>query len=232
MNFFKKSKLLLLLVSASLIFSSCGKQADLSLEADAETYNTGAEMRIEDLKAEPKKESQKKIAEADMETIEPPEDGWTLEELNQVLYMNGQKIELPLMFSSLKEGYEIRNRKYNDKDSLDYNIVGGELYYNNELLAVVSFYELANDLEIISLFLLPILYIDSQDTTEYIHINGFGLKSKISDIYDTLGNGYIYESERFIYNVKNSNFSISIPNLEEDFSIIIKKNKEEFIEND
>lgn len=164
----------------------------------------------------------------EMKTIEPPEDGWTLEELNQVLYLNGQQIQLPLMFSSLNDGYEIRNRKYNDKDSLDYNIVGGELYYNNELLAVVSFYELSNDLEIISLFMLPILYTDTQNTTEYIHINGFGLKSNISDIHNTLGNGYIYESERFIYNIKNSNFSISIPNIEEDFSIIIKTNKNEF----
>lgn len=229
-----KKKILTLLAAVSLACSLVGCQSDTDTGQVGTEQNNQQTNIVQSLstKAKSNKDNDKKEETTEIKTIEPPEDGWTLEQLNEVLYLNGQKIELPLMFSSLKEGYEVRNRNYNNKDSLDYNIVGGELYYNNELLAVVSFYELANDLEIISLFLLPILYTDSQNTTEYIHINGFGLKSNISDIYDTLGNGYIYESERFIYNIKNSNFSISIPNLEEDFSIIIKKNKEEFIEND
>ncbi|MDE6710180.1 MAG: hypothetical protein K2J76_06810, partial [Oscillospiraceae bacterium] len=54
----------------------------------------------------------KSIDHAEIKTVEPPENGWTLEQLNNVLYLNGQQIQLPLMFSSLKDGYEIRDKTY------------------------------------------------------------------------------------------------------------------------
>ena len=220
MNFFKKSKLLLLLVSASLIFSSCGKQADLSLEADAETYNTGAEMRIEDLKAEPKKESQKKIAEADMETIEPPEDGWTLEELNQVLYMNGQKIELPLMFSSLKEGYEIKDKQYSNEATSNRNVVG-KLYYGNEFVAIVTFNELKKDIIISTLLFETSYYEKSQNPAEYIILNGLRLNDDTSKIEECLGKGFIMKKNIYKYCLENEKQYIMVNPNKKGYMIMI-----------
>ncbi len=155
------------------------------------------------------------IETTEMKTIEPPEDGWTLEQLNQVLYMNGQKIELPLMFSTLGDGYEIRDKRYNDESSADNDIVGGYLYYKEELVALVTFYELENDIEFLKLYFFPDMYESNMDNIEYININGFGLKNNINDIYNFLGYTYKNENNLLIYNIQNSKYSIIIPNTEE-----------------
>ncbi len=155
------------------------------------------------------------IETIEMKTIEPPEDGWTLEELNQVLYMNGQKIELPLMFSTLGDGYEIRDKRYNDESSGDSDIVGGYLYYKDELVALVTFYELENDIEFLKIYFFPDMYESNMDSKEYININGFGLKNNIYDIYNFLGYNYKNENNLLIYNIQNSKYSIIVPNTEE-----------------
>lgn len=183
MNFFKKSKLLLLLVSASLIFSSCGKQADLSLEADAETYNTGAEMRIENLKAEPKKESQTKIAEADMETIEPPEDGWTLEDLLSVTYIYGQKISYPCTLNDLGENFELDSKNYY-KD-VETNTITLTLNYKENPTACVIMDEfdekkIDKNTEILRFFF-------SQSLECEITVNGIGLNNTKDQVMLNLG---------------------------------------------
>lgn len=165
------------------------------------------------------------VEAAGIHTIEPPEDGWTLEQLNEVLYMNGQKIELPLMFSSLKDGYEIRDKRYNGETSVDRDIVGGCLYYNDELVSLITFYELENDAEILTMFFSPAIYDDKQDYSAYININGFGLKNDISDIYDRLGNSFANESGIIIYAIKNSDYILDVPDAE-DFGIYIKKKGE------
>ena len=103
--------------------------------------------------------SEETVAVDEMKTIEPPEDGWTLEQLNQVLYMNGQKIELPLMFSSLGDGYEIRDIEHYD----DSNRASGVLYYNNQFVAIIVFYEMEKDYKITNLSFTPSYYEDGQD---------------------------------------------------------------------
>lgn len=184
MDFFKKSKLLLLLVSASLIFSSCGKQADLSLEADAETYNTGAEMRIENLKAEPKKESQTKIAEADMETIEPPEDGWTLEDLLSVTYIYGQKISYPCTLNDLGEDFEFDFENFHKNSET--NMITLILNYKENPTADVITNESNKDeidenTEILRFFF-------SQLFETEIKVNGIGLNSTKNQVLLNFGN--------------------------------------------
>ena len=168
------------------------------------------------------------IEPAEIKTVEPPESGWTLEQLNKVLYLNGQQIQLPLMFSSLKDGYEIRNKTYNDVSSLDSNIVGGNLYYENNLICMVAFCEMENDIEILSMAFFRDYYKDSQDISKYISINGFGLQSDINEIYSCLGNEYINESELLIYNITDSDYIISVPNIN-DFGISLRiLNKENY----
>lgn len=195
MNFFKKSKLLLLLVSASLIFSSCGKQADLSLEADAETYNTGAEMRIENLKAEPKKESQTKIAEADMETIEPPEDGWTLEDLLSVTYIYGQKISYPCTLNDLGEDFEFDFENFHKNSET--NMITLPLKYEKNTIACVIMNEsdkekIDKDTEILRLSFFESLKSE-------IKVNGIALNSTKDQVILNFGEPDEIVKETFYY---------------------------------
>ena len=153
----------------------------------------------------------------------PPENGWALETFNEVFQMNGQKIKLPLMLSSLGEGYEIRDKRYNDEESVDRDIVGGCLYYNDELVSLITFYESDGDAEFLTMLFSPLIYDDEQDYSEYIKINGFGLKNNISDMYDCLGNSFTNENGIIIYTIENSNYILEIPDVDEGFGIYIKR---------
>lgn len=151
----------------------------------------------------------------EIKSIEPPKDGWRVEQLNDVLYLNGRKIELPLMLSSLGEDYEIREKRYNDESSLDKDIVGGYLYCNDEVIALVTFLEQGEDAEFLRLYFFRDLYSENQDVKEYITINGFGLESDIAKVTDYLGNGYLNESELLKYYVEDGEYLITIPNTDE-----------------
>lgn len=166
--------------------------------------------------------SEETVAVAEMKTIEPPEDGWTLEQLNQVLYMNGQKIELPLMLSSLGEGYEIRDKRYNDESSLDHDVVAGALYYKNQFVAVTGFHEYEDDYEFLTMIFSPSYCTAKQNPSEYIRINGFGMTDNNNKLKDSLGNNYIFDSNIYVYDIKNSNYSIHIIGEENDYGILIK----------
>lgn len=144
--------------------------------------------------------------------IEPPEDGWTLEELNQVLYMNGQKIELPLMFSSLKEGYEIKEKQYSNEANSDRTAVGN-LYYGNEFVAIVAFNELEKDISIGTLLFETSYYEESQNSTEYIILNGLRLNDDASKIEECLGKDFIIDRNIYKYCLGNEKqFIIIDPN--------------------
>ena len=150
----KRLKQTLMLVGILLItlaFSGCEKlvETDVSAETKSTIQTVSETTNFENI--------------TEIKTIEPPKDGWTLEQLNKVLYMNEQKIELPLMFSSLKEGYEIRDKRYNNELSLDNDIVGGLLYYQNDLIALVTFYELETDIEFLSLYFFPDMYVQNNN---------------------------------------------------------------------
>ncbi|MDE5859073.1 MAG: hypothetical protein K2H23_01580, partial [Oscillospiraceae bacterium] len=149
-------KLLAVLAAACLVFCMVGCQQN--------SVSTG----------------QNSIEVSEMKTIEPPENGWTLDELNEVLYLNSQQIQLPLMFSSLKDGYEIRDKRYKSEASHNNDVVGGYLYYKNDVIAMVTFYELETDIEILNLYFFPDMYDVNQDYTDYININGFGLKNNVN----------------------------------------------------
>ncbi len=163
------------------------------------------------------------INETEMKIIEPPADGWTLDNINQVLYMNGQQVKLPILFSSLGDEYEIRDKKYNtDENSLDYNVIAGKLYYKNEFIAIISFTDTGNDMEILTMIFAPNLYDEIQNYSEYITINGLGLKNRGSDVYDFLGEKFEKDSGIITYDIADSDYLLEISDTEEDIMIIFK----------
>ena len=161
--------------------------------------------------------SEETVAVDEMKTIEPPEDGWTLEQLNQVLYMNGQKIELPLMFSSLGDGYEIRDIEHYD----DSNRASGVLYYNNQFVAIIVFYEMEKDYKITNLSFTPSYYEDGQDCSNYIKINGFGLHTNTSNLPQYLGKNFTKESGFIKYVLADEQYTLIFTDVEEEYMIML-----------
>ncbi len=136
------------------------------------------------------------IETVQMKTIEPPENEWTWGELNEVIYMNGQKIEIPLYFSKLCDGYEIRDTVYQEENS---NLAAGSLYYKDDFIATIVYNELENDCEIITLWFTIGLYKPNQDCENYIFINGLTLVDSIEKAKKLLGSNYeSYEDQEII----------------------------------
>ena len=168
--------------------------------------------------------SEENVAVAEMKTIEPPDDGWTLEQLNQVLYMNGQKIELPLMFSSLGDGYEIKDiHNYGTDDTYS-----GSLQYNNEFMAVIGYCETDNDLKITSLRFMPSQYSKSQKIENYIKINGFGLCDNTFNVYNYLGENYVNSSGFIIYVIGDNEYTVAFTDVDEKYQISIFEGVKEY----
>ncbi len=81
----KKINRLLLIISILIFIGLCGCEEDDS------------SMQTESLLTEV----------VEIKTIEPPEDGWTLELISQVTYINGQRISFPLTLSDLGKEFKM-----------------------------------------------------------------------------------------------------------------------------
>ncbi len=223
-----KRCLSIFLLCAALAFGGCGDVQAMETEIAEPQLINDIQITVE-----PIDNQLTDIKETEMKTIEPPEDGWTLDDINQVLYMNGQQIKLPILFSTLKDGYEIKDKKYKDKGSDDPDVVGGTLYYKDEFIAVISFYELENDIQILTMIFSPSYYscynksLDIyKDYSNYVNINGFNLESDINEIENYLGTDYYTESNMIVYQIKKSNYKLLISNNNEDFYIIFSYRKD------
>lgn len=163
------------------------------------------------------KNEQNAVNSAAENIIEPPENGWTVEQLNEVLYLNGQQIQMPLMLSTLKGGYEIKEKEYYENDESG----SGLLYCNDDFIAIVSFYEIDGDCKITTLNFPPSYYENEQDYTNYCRINGFGLKDNISNIQNYLGGNFVKDSSFYVYVVGNDEYTILVADAEENHMIMI-----------
>jgi len=135
---------------------------------------------------------------AEMNTIEPPEDGWTLELLNQVVYLNGKHITFPLKLSDLGEEYEFgESHKY----APYYDSETGYLYkkgaeYFDDFWIEVYFNHIDDDI---------IIYgFANTFLPKYISINGLKIGDSVDDIEKRLGMFY----DDFPYN-NNYQYSVS-----------------------
>ncbi len=69
------------------------------------------------------------------ETIPIPEEGWTLELINEVIYVNGRNISIPFTISDLGEGFEWEPQGFFGESELK----AGTISYNKELFLSVRF---------------------------------------------------------------------------------------------
>jgi hypothetical protein len=105
-----------------------------------------------------------------MKTIEPPEDGWTLDLLNEVVYLNGQHITFPFKLSDLDEDYDLReDGLVNYKNQNIFRVIIDE----NNFISSLGFAETTNK--------------SSIPTNELIFINGLSLGEKAYDLFISMG---------------------------------------------
>ena len=143
---------------------------------------------IENQAAQVNKESAATTENVEIKTIEPPEDGWTLEQLNNFIYINGINYSYPIKLSDLGKNF-----------SADDNMI---LYKNKS-----SFGGSVNDDDIYTSLMFSISGNQSEiPDNMLININGVTLGTELQDLFVKLGKA---ESEtqdsltRVIYNIES-----------------------------
>jgi hypothetical protein len=110
----KKFTAAVLATTLILATGGCSVQGDLSDETAAETALTQTAAET--------------TAATEYKTIAPPEDGWTLELLNEVTYINGKDVDIPFSYSVFGEDYTIPDLIVSE----EVKRIGGRVYYDNK----------------------------------------------------------------------------------------------------
>ena len=147
------------------------------------------------------------IEPAEIKTVAPPENGWTIEELANTIYFNGQSIKLPLKIKDLGDKYDV------NKDDIYFLGTSATvpLTYDNEIIAVLT---LENCLKLddvydsnVSVIILSSLVVD-ENSNECVMINGLSLSGNKNDAISCLGEptktDVAGNSGVLIYNIKET----------------------------
>jgi hypothetical protein len=156
----------------------------LAFKASAEDYVP--QTKIETTTAETP------LDEIEYKTIEPPEDGWTLEKFNEVFYLNGKQVDFPLSISDLGDNYEYID-DYNDNTPREYS--GGELFYKKQKVAIIHYYSDNKKLFDIDTKISALVtfgsFFDKQTEDSYFFVlNGIKLNTPKEEVLSSLGDNY------------------------------------------
>lgn len=129
------------------------------------------------------KNGQNTVNSAAENIIEPPENGWTVEELVSTIYFNGSPIKLPLKISDLGDKYDF------GKD--DAYFLGTSttvsLSYDKKIIAVVTL-ENCLDIEDVNNSNISVIALSDLITDKnYIKVNGMSLSSSFDDVISLIG---------------------------------------------
>jgi hypothetical protein len=169
----------------------------LSLEVEAaEHINAADGFENEEIDVNPE---ETKLDEIEYKTIEPPEDGWTLELLNEVTYINGKDIDLPFCLNDLGEGFEFESYGYARRTGLNY----GDLLSNNKFICMISFptsgeSDYKNSYYLDCIFSSLGVTKSSSSPKEFLTANGIIIGSTLEDTLKSFGNDYT-ETTRGVY---------------------------------
>jgi hypothetical protein len=129
-------------------------------------------------------------------TIEPPENGWTMDLLNEVIYINGKETQMPFNFSELGEDFTIPDLTVSEEAKR----IGGRVYYKNK-----SAFSIAGDYSgetpslsdcTVDTFLLLDEFNESKiASSEIITINGITIGSSLKNVKTQMGTSNFREFE-------------------------------------
>lgn len=131
--------------------------------------------------------SEETVAVDEMKTIEPPDDGWTAEQLNEVMYLNGKPFKLPCTLDDLGKEFTVDNNTVLYEGKI---VFGGNISDEgvcNSLLFSVSQNE------------------SSLSNNNLISINGITLETTLQDLFSKMGQAELEtkdELTRVIYDVE------------------------------
>ena len=190
----KRLKQALILVGILLItlaFSGCEKLVETDVSAETKsTIQTVSETTNSENTIE-------------IKTIEPPEDGWTWEQLSDVIYINNQKIERDITYQFLGDMFTFEDLTYYKKMST----ASAFLNYNDKYAFSVAFYYNApkkiNKNSIVKNLVFSAKMNASDIPNEkLISINGIGLGNNYEDMILQLGFPTEIDGNTNIYNLE------------------------------
>jgi hypothetical protein len=170
-----------------LNLSAC-ENVPLSVEVEAADYIVVADVPDAPENAEIDIDSEEtKLDEIEYKTIEPPEDGWTLELLNEVTYINGKDIDLPFCVADLGDDFDVGSFNYIDdgKDTaVQVNYKGRFAFYSysgnfgeefdiNDNIDVIALTENLNESKLIF--------------SDFININGVNIGDSKEEVIKAVG---------------------------------------------
>ena len=128
----------------------------------------------------------------EIKTIEPPENGWTHEQISEVTYLCGESLLLPCKLEDLPDDFEIgKVTSRNEGDELhayitvngqDSNFYTARLLLDGESVGLAHYYENGTDKIVFSIDLPPDLY-----GRDIFVINGINQNSLFSEVEQALG---------------------------------------------
>ncbi len=154
--------------------------------------------------------SEETVAVTEMKTIEPPEDGWTLEELAESICINGQNFSYPCSIENLSQVNYGEDIKINDD-----NTISAVLQYDETIAATV----VLNNCESYS------------DIEPHTHINSF-CSSTVLDIEPNANSKLLTVNGISTYMTKEQAIShLGIPDIDNDiyYTYVERKTGEEIL---
>lgn len=164
---------------------------------------------------------------AEYKTLQPPEDGWTMDELLGVTYLYGTPLSSPLTLNSLGKEVEGRDKQTNVAGKVMILIYHGDKIVANALYNETSVDEVDGDT--------PFAYIHfsgDKNDPESLVVNGKQIETEYGDMTEHLGKtrdgiegheGSVSTMTGYYYKVKDDSFTIETINDDGKFSALVLK---------
>jgi hypothetical protein len=178
----------------------------LSVEVEAADYIVAAEAP-ENAEIDVNSE-ETKLDEIEYKTIEPPEDGWTLELLNEVTYINGKDIDLPFCLNDLGDEFYYEEIIYHDVGYASALLCVNDIYLATVCCNLNDNGEIDQYTPISKVSLTR--NIEDDSLNNFITINGVNFNTPKNEANKRLGLPYETEEDfDFIYSIDNKGNAMS-----------------------
>jgi hypothetical protein len=135
------------------------------------------------------------LGPGDYKTIEPVEDGWTLEDLNEVLYVNGYEVDMPFTLEDIHWDREPIEVEYDERRGLVFAVlmeaddrscinVIAEADENNSISGTSKIYNIDYYLGD------KLINMNSIEYSDFLIINGVSLCDSFDMMIENMGSNY------------------------------------------
>jgi major membrane immunogen (membrane-anchored lipoprotein) len=141
------------------------------------------------------------IPKSEYKTIDPPDDGWTIDLLNEVTYIGGKQVTFPITLSQLPEDFTIADSTFHkENNERAMGILYKDKYFCTVVIENVQSENEQYDNLPVSFIYMPIPYNTWYDYENVLIINGVTFNSTLEFVKKQLGNQYVYDSQFNVYN--------------------------------